>query len=694
MSTRPLLCWLLGLSLLAALAPAWAAGEVPGEEAPVDLTADNLEYDRTTDTWSARGEVRLHKGDLTLLADRVRYNPTSGEAEAIGAVQVTGPEGDLSGQSLLLNLETGAGRLVESHLLVREGNYHLAGEVIERFSEQRYRIFGGTLTTCDAEPPAWKFSARQLDVTIGGYARARHVFFYIHDIPVLYTPFLAYPVKTERESGFLMPRIGSSSKRGFQLSLAWYQVIDRHLDATFYLDYLSKLGLGKGLEYRYIYGQESEGVTHLYHITGLAEGEDRWAVDWQHAGPLPGEVRLTADVEYVSSRDYFEDFGVVAGEYNKDQAQSVLALSRLWPKYSLTGQVKYTKDLQEDNDTTLQKLPEAVFAALPQRLGETPFFLAMDASYAHFWRREGVRGQRLTARPELSAAFHPGDLLEIRSALGYRERLYWTSEEGPGYEQEGNYDFSTRVSARFHRVFQLERRTLKAIRHSLEPEVAWRYAPAEDQSRLPRFDALEAIEPANRLAYALVNRFTARLESPGGTPYYHDFAYLRLSQEYDIREARRDLPPGEPERTFTPLRLELFTRPTTWSSLDLDLQYDLNPEVADRLVSLNFRGSLQDGQGNGISLDYFATREELSYLTGTVDLAWLRPVYLSYLHRHDLDAGRPLEKVLNLEYRAQCWSLFLTVRDRLQETEYLVSFALAGLGRVADLGGRLRRPED
>ncbi|MBE0598905.1 MAG: LPS-assembly protein LptD, partial [Desulfuromonadales bacterium] len=554
MKTRALpFLWLL-IALLTSPLPAW--GIEAGGAAAVDLDADELDYDRATDSWSARGEVRLQKGELTLLADRIRFHPTSGEAEAAGAVRVSGPEGDLRGEGLLLNVESGAGRVVDGHLLVREGNYHIAGELIERFSEQRYRIRGGTFTTCDAEPPAWKFSARQLDVTVGGYARARHVFFYIHDIPVLYTPFLAYPVKTERESGFLMPRIGSSNTRGFQFSLAWYQVIDRHLDATFSLDYLSRLGIGKGAEYRYILGQESEGISHLYHVTGLAEGSDRWAFDWQHAGPLPGEVRLVADVEYVSSRDYYEDFGVEVGEYNKDQAQSVLALSRLWPKYSLTGQAKYTKDLREDNDDTLQKLPETVFVALPQRLGDTPFFLALDAGYTHFWRREGVKGTRLIVRPELSAAFHPGELLDVRSAIGYRERLYWTSEEGPGYEQQGIYDFSTRVSTRFSRVFAFKGGALSAIRHSIEPEVAWHYIPAENQSQLPRFDLLDRIEPANRLAYALINRFTARLQTPDGTPYYHDFAYLRLSQEYDIRAARDDPPPGEPERPFTPLRIE------------------------------------------------------------------------------------------------------------------------------------------
>ena len=57
------------------------------------------------------------------------------------------------------------------------------------------------------------------------YARGKHVIFYLHDIPVLYIPYILYPVQTERESGFLLPSAGYSDKKGTQLSLAYYQVI-------------------------------------------------------------------------------------------------------------------------------------------------------------------------------------------------------------------------------------------------------------------------------------------------------------------------------------------------------------------------------------------------------------------------------------------------------------------------------------
>lgn len=677
--------------LLSAAVPAGAVGEDLSGPSPVDLTADELTYDRPTATYQASGGVHLTKGNLTLLADQVRFNAETEEASAAGNVRLTDPEAQVEADVMELNLGSGRGRLHAGRLLVYQQGYRVGGELIERLGETDYRIEDGTFTTCEGEVPTWKFGARRLDVTVGGYARARHALFYLHDVPVLYFPYFFYPVKTERESGFLTPRVGSSSRRGTQFSLAWYQVIARNQDATFSLDYLSKLGIGKGLEYRYIFGTEDEGDLNLYHISGMEEGETRYAVDWEHFGRLPGDVRLTADVQWVSSRDYFEDFGEVAGEYNREEAQSVVALSRQWQRrYNLTGQLKYIKDLEGDSDTTLQKLPEVAFAAIRQPFGKSPFFFALDASAVHFERDEGTAGERLTVRPELSAVFHPGDIVDVQPWIGYRQRLYRLS--GDGSEGEGSVDLGARVSSRFERVFDVGGRRVKKILHMVEPEILYTYAPAEDGD-LPFFDAQDDVGPVNRVGYALVNRLTARLEEDGGAPLYHEFLYFRLSQDYDIRESRPGLldPAGRRE-PFSDIAAELLVRPHRWSYLDLETRFDVESareDFIDRFTLFNARGGVHDGGGNGISLEYRYQRDQTNYLTATADVAWLRPVYLNYLHRHDFSAGRTLEKVLNLEYRAQCWSLFLTLRDRLEDTEFLVSFALTGLGRVGGMGGSL-----
>lgn len=658
-------------------------------EPPIFLQADRLHLEQASRTYRASGQVELRQGALTLQADTLVWESEENLAHARGDVRVTDPSGTVQASAADYQLETGVGRLEQGKVFLREQNFHLGGKLIEKLGEETYRVSQGTFTTCDGAVPSWKFGSSQVDVTLGRYARARNVVFYLKDLPVLYFPYMVFPIKTERESGLLIPRTGYSRNRGTELSLAYYQVLDVNMDATLYLDYLSELGVGKGLEYRYLLGGDNQGRMLGYHVGGIAGERDHMALDWTHLGTLPGQVRLSADVEYVNNRDYFAEFGEVAEEYNKDKTESVISANRSWGKTSLTGQLKYLKDLTQSNDQTLQRLPELRLTAVRQRIGDSPFYAGFDSSATYFYRREGTKGERLNLRPFLSGAFLPGDWLEVAPTLGYRQRLYWTDDDEA---TQGQVDFSTRVSSRFARVYPLELGAVSKLRHSIEPDLLYNYRPQVDQADLPQFDALDNIPSANSLSLGVSNRLVGRLESAGGVRY-HEYATLRLSQEYDIEESRRDrLNPADRRQPFSNLRSELVLRPTSWSLLDFDGRYDFSSNGRG-WSQLGLLAGLHDTRGNALDLDYRYQEGTTEYLQGRVATSWLKPLYLSYLQRQAVDGGRTLEQLLELEYRAQCWSIFLSIRDRLEDQEYLISFALTGLGRVAKFGGKLGSSE-
>ena len=677
-----LLLLLLGLALGAAVA---GAGELPlaaGEEA-VSLDAESLSYDKATDTYHATGGVSLKRGTLELRAESMDWNRSSGEAEATGGVYFKAPEGVMEGDSLRYNMETGRGLLSNGRAFAAGQSFHIAGREIEKLGVQEYRVSDGTFTTCEGERPSWKFGAEEFRVTLGGYARARHVLFYIKDIPVLYIPYIVYPAKADRESGLLMPRYGFSSRRGTQFSLAWYQVLARNLDATLEVDYMSKFGIGKGLEYRYILGEDNQGTFHGYHVTEAGR-TDRYSLTGQHQGSLPGGVRLAADVDFVSSRDYYADFGESYEIYTRDKAQTVVYLARNWEKLNLSGQFRYTKDLEQESEATLQRLPELRLAGITQRVDDSPFFLRFDLEGDHFWRRKGEKGERITVRPALSTDLLSNPLFALVSEIGYRERLYSTS--AGDFQRQGLFDFGVRASSQLSRIYTIDGSSVKRLRHSIEPEIGYSFIPSVDQSNLPEFDLLDRIGPESRFSYALTNRFTARLESESGERIYHEFLYLRISQSFDFRESRRDLEfDGDTRRPFSPLLFEAVIRPSRWSYLDLDASYDIN-SGENRLVNYNLLGSLVDSAGNSLSLDYRNRRGELEYLAAVLETALLKPVYLRLEDRHDFFTGKGLESLVGLEYRARCWSFFINYRERPDDHEVMVSFSLGGIGRVSDLG--------
>ncbi len=629
----------------------------------------------------------MRQGEQELRADRVRWKDDTSEAEAFGNVHFSDPDGELFGDEMHLNLASGLGQVVNGRILVHEPKFYIDGSFISKTAERSYRVENGTFTSCDGPNPSWKFTARELDVTLGGFAWAKHVKFHIYDVPVLYLPIIGYPVQTERQSGLLIPSVGYSDKRGAQLFMSYYQVISRNQDATLYLDYLSRLGLGKGVEYRYFFGHDNEGALKGYHVSGFSGTDDRFAFDWRHHGTLPGEVRLIADVDFVSNRDFFSDFGEAAGEYNKDKAESIIAASRNWGKNNLTGQFKYTKDLEQSNDETLQRLPELRFAMVKRRLWDSPFYFDLDTSAVHLWRKDGLKGTRLSMRPALAGVFRLGGVVDVSSELGYRERLYTSTE---GEEDHGLVDFSTRLSSRLARVYLFDGKNVDKIQHIMQPEILYQYRPFEDQSDLPQFEAEDYLFGRNTISYGLINRLVTRSQGATGQIDYRELLYLRLAQEFDVEEsARHPLAPQEQDRPFSDLRIELILRPTRWNYIDIDTRYDTSG--SDNFLTFNADTGLEDQKGNAISLRYRYNKDAQEYLAAKLDLALLKPFYLSFENRQSLQGGVNLENLVSLEYRAQCWSFYVDYRNRDGDQEIMVNFALAGLGRTAHPGSH-RKP--
>ncbi|PLX99774.1 MAG: hypothetical protein C0622_09960 [Desulfuromonas sp.] len=681
--------FVFALVFLLVLAPCYLfaadLSAVGKEGGAIELEADELSYDRENTLYRARGNVRLVQGALEVLGQDVQWNQTTGEISIVGDARLISPDEELSGSRAQYNLQLGTGTIEDAHFFLRDQNVHVYGEKVERLGENEFRINNGTYTTCDGEVPSWKFGAEQLDLTLGGYARAKNTTFYLKDVPAFYLPYLIYPAKSERESGLLIPRIGFSDKRGFEYGGAYYQVLGINQDATLYLDYLSEMGIGTGLEYRYIFGRGNVGEAQIYYINvdqvdGVTVDEDRYAVKWDHDGLLPGDIRMVADINYVNDTDYFDDFGEVAEDYNKDKVQSVFFLSRNWNKMNLIGQTRYTKDLEtSNNDETLQLLPRVTFDSVRTRIADTPFYYGLESEYSRFWRREGLRGERLMLRPSLAANFKLGSAIDLVPEVAWRERIYWGLNEGYDDESEGLPEISVKLTTQLGRTYQ-GFGAISKLRHTLAPEVVYRYIPEKDQFQLPEFDLYDRISEANRFEYALVQRLTARYDDAAQGGFYRDLLYLRLSQNYDLTSEAKD-------QRFGSLRAELRLDPVEWLTFSSDTTFDVDKgEWSQVLAEL----AVEDQRENALGLRYSYDRDdEIDYAAVDLSIAFLKPVFLSYGQRYDFTEDLELEQVFGIEYRQQCWSVLLTYRKNDGDHTVMLTFSLTGIGSLGSSSGRM-----
>jgi LPS-assembly protein len=318
------------------------------------------------------------------------------------------------------------------------------------------------------------------------------------------------------------------------------------------------------------------------------------------------------------------------------------------------------------------------------RLGSAPLYTRTELRASNFWRKDGEDGQRLFLRQGLSMVLKPGSWLELSPEVAVYGRYYHADA---GDESDLLPEYSATLSTRLIKNYPYARWGIERLQHSIEPQLRYLYVPNQDQDDLPEFDLQDRIEPRNLVEYALVNRLTARSSGADGAPSYRELLNLRLSQAYNIREEREDgLDDPEP---FSDLRTELTLRPTAESFLTLDAYTRVYGDL--KLTRLNAGAGYDDGHGNLARADYVYRDAQVAgaatdYLGAQLATSSFAPVHLRLEERYDFNEEGALESLVGLEYRASCWSLFLTYRDRPDSEEVMLGFALSGLGRVGGFG--------
>ena len=143
-----------------------------------------------------------------------------------------------------------------------------------------------------------------------GYGFAKSTVFYLEDIPALYLPWGVFPIRKERQTGFLFPDGGYSSTAGLRVNTAFFWAISKQMDATFFLDYWGDRGFKEGLQYRYALTEETHGQARFYFIDDHKFDGNRYALFIQNEQRLPYDSYLKGDINCVSDCIYFRDFSM------------------------------------------------------------------------------------------------------------------------------------------------------------------------------------------------------------------------------------------------------------------------------------------------------------------------------------------------------------------------------------------------
>jgi LPS-assembly protein len=557
-----------------------------------------------------------------------------------------------------------------------------------------------TFTTCPVNDQSWVLRAARITLDTRkrvGTGRDARIDF--KGVPILYLPWVSFPLGNVRKSGFLFPTIGNTSRGGAQISVPWYWNIAPNADFTFQPTEYSRRGADIGGDLRYLTARQSGELEWDYLPNDAVYHASRSEVRLLNVTRLPDHFRLTLAGQNVSDTQYFEDFST--GPEGTSTAfldrRAVLSYRDLhWDFEGMAQQFQTIDSTLPLDQRPYARVPDLTLSA---DYGWGPGDLVrygFRSEVVDFRRSTGVTGWRLDLYPSTSLNI-VGAGYFFRPSIAWRATQYQLSNAAPGEESSPS---RTLPIASVDTGLQLERdagshdqRTI-----TLEPRVMYLYVPYREQTDLPVFDtAVPDLDPvelfrtnryvgadrvgdANQVSMGVTTRLLNSLDG-------RQYLTATLGQEFYFATPRVTLP-GELPRTDKRSDLVAQLALTAFQHWSADAALQWNPQTSQTqraLVQVQYR----PGPEQVINVGYRYERgifEEAALIAGLppgqtilcgtpvtpscnveqveVSGAWPIGRSWSIFARgvYSLADHGALERFAGFEYRACCWSVRLGAR--------------------------------
>ncbi len=692
-----------------------------GEE-PWKITARTVSYRQREGIYDAEGDVVISRGPEALYAQKASYNMKTGIAEVEGDVRMESGGDILTGEKGVFDFKNQTGKIINGSLFLKDNHFYVKGHLMERLDRDTYLVKDCHLTTCDGENPVWSITGSEVKVTVEGYGTVRHAAFRARNVPVLYVPYMLFPAKTKRQTGLLPPTVGHSSRNGADVEIPFFWAISDQTDATFYQRYMSKRGYMQGLEFRYASDEESKG-TFLFDILSDDEDKDlndpddvalspysrtnqtRYWLRGRADQDLPYGLVTRLDADYVSDQDYLNEFesggfgfesrpdlieesGRPVEEKRSPIRTSALRVSRDAEDYSLQALGSYYQlPGNPIRNETAEPLGGLFFSLLPVGIKGIPAFFTLESDYDYVWREDGQKGHRFSLSPEVRLPLDFGRYVKFEPSVRYtlnQQQFGFTQGDSDSQSLKA-YEASARMSTSLDRIFDLDFRGAKRLKHKIRPTLKYtfrEFLDKDDQS--PWFEPVAEEGDANLVTLSIENFLDARLEDGNGNVSYRQWGKFTLSQGYNVEEKRLDHQSDRDREPFEPLNFEMTLSP--FSALDFfaEAEWDhYDQEITFLDVSLELKVDRSGNRKDRFSLDYQYDADNKKSINLWFD------VNLAY----GLSAGSSLKRDLNLnesisnqywvQYQRQCWGVKIVAEDENEETSVMLVFQLLGLGDVS-----------
>ena len=189
-----------------------------------------------------------------MLADSLQYDIPNDEIWAKGDVTLRRGLDWISGPEVKFYRDREIGYFDEPRFYLSENGAHGEAKEIRFTGPDLYEATDAQYTSCIAPNNDWYLRSDEIEVDkLRKIGTAHNAKVYFLDVPVMYTPWLEFPLSNERKSGFLTPTIGSTQIRGFEIATPYYFNLAPNYDATVSPRLMTRRGLQIAGQGRYLF---------------------------------------------------------------------------------------------------------------------------------------------------------------------------------------------------------------------------------------------------------------------------------------------------------------------------------------------------------------------------------------------------------------------------------------------------------
>jgi len=462
------------------------------------------------------GPVTISWRDSRIQADTLYFRDQR-HVVAEGNVLIVWGENRIFGSRMEYDLEDERG-VIEDAVGYALDEYLMWGEKIEKIGHKKLRLTKATITTCNQPVPYWSFAVSSATITLEKYARMWNVRLRALKAPIIYIPYLIWPVKEDRAAGMLIPEYSSTSARGDVISVPIFIPLGRSADATLVGRNYSKAGFMGGGEVRFIPNLKGSGIFGGFFIDDQVEGKKRYRFDFAQTQEFNNGFRMVADAALVSDDQYYTDF-----ERDLNVASAPQSLARL--EFSRNGKwvsmnVRQLRREQLSSGLVQSTYPEIEWRGRSRKLGRTPFYLKFESSLASIQQESSTLDAdyyRGDIAPEVSLPYSPTAWLDVTPSVAYRYTS-WSQRLDPDSLTLDDQSLSRGllsygleiVGPKLYRIYGEPGE--KRYKHTLETQISYGFDEEFDRrDEVLSFDEIDQIAGAGtRTTYAIVQRLFAK----------------------------------------------------------------------------------------------------------------------------------------------------------------------------------------